>query len=503
MSTGSTNNTIERPPVVAIMGHVDHGKSSLLDYIRSSNIVAGEAGGITQHIAAYEVTHNDASGNPKRITFIDTPGHAAFSHMRNRGARIADIAILIVSAEEGVKTQTIEAIKTILNEKVPYIVAVTKIDKPNANVDRVKSELLEQGVYVEGYGGDIPCIPISSKTGAGIDDLLETILLLAEFQQFTGNPKDLAEGFVVEANMDEKRGVSATLIIKNGTISKGQFVVVETSMATTRIIEDFAGKTIDSASFSTPIRITGFSTLPSIGSSFQVLETKKDAEEYIRLAAEQIAARGPQSTATITDETKVIPIIIKSDVYGSAEAIEGEIEKLSTDEVFFKVIKKGVGTINESDAQLGLSDKNTIIIGFNVDVDRKVPDMNDIESITIKTFNIIYKLTEWLEAERTNRKPRKEVDTVIGQATILKTFSSTKNNHVAGGKSTFGTLKVKDQFKLIRDGVEVSRGTIAGLQLAKSPTQTVDAGNEFGMMLDAPEAPEPGDVIETFKREIK
>jgi translation initiation factor IF-2 len=276
--------------------------------------------------------------------------------MRNRGARIADIAILIVSSEEGVKTQTIEAIKTIVNEKVPYIVALTKIDKPNSNIEKVKSELLEQGVYVEGFGGDIPCIPISSKTGAGINDILETILLLAEFQEFTGDPTKLAEGFVVEANMDEKRGVSATLIIKDGTIKKGQFIVVETAMATTRIIEDFSGATIDEATFSSPIRITGFSSLPSIGSPFQVLETKKDAEEYVRLAAETIAAAGPAATATITDETKIIPIIIKSDVYGSAEAIDAEISKLSTDEVYFKVIKKGVGTINESDVQLGLSD---------------------------------------------------------------------------------------------------------------------------------------------------
>lgn len=497
------NNPIERPPVVAIMGHVDHGKSSLLDYIRKSNIVAGEAGGITQHIAAYEVTHADASGTPKKITFIDTPGHAAFSHMRNRGARIADIAILIVSSEEGVKAQTIEAIKTIVTEQVPYIVALTKTDKTNSDINRVKSELLEQGVYVEGYGGDIPCIPISSKTGDGIEDLLETILLLAEFQQFTGNAEKLAEGFVVEANMDEKRGISATLIIKDGTITKGQFVVVETAMATTRIIEDFAGTSLDQATFSSPIRITGFSNLPSIGAEFQVLETKKDAEEYVRLAAETLAAAGPASNVTITDETKIIPIILKSDVYGSAEAIDAEIAKLSTDEVFFKVIKKGVGTINESDVQLALSDKNTIIIGFNVDIERSVPDINDVESITIKTFSIIYKLTEWLESERIARKPMKEVDTVIGTAKILKTFSSTKNSHVAGGMTQSGALHLKDPFKLIRAGEEVSRGHIATLQLAKSPVTTVESGNEFGMMLDCPVAPESGDIIEAFKREIK
>lgn len=496
-------NIIERPPVVAIMGHVDHGKSSLLDYIRNSNIVAGEAGGITQHIAAYEVAHADASGTLKKITFIDTPGHAAFSHMRNRGARIADIAILIVSSEEGVKTQTIEAIKTIIAEKVPYIVALTKTDRPNANPEKIKSELLEHGVYVEGYGGDIPCVPISSKTGDGVPALLETILLLAEFESFTGNPDKLAQGFVVEANMDEKRGISATLIIKDGTLSKGQFIVVDASMTTTRIIEDFSGSTIESATFSTPIRITGFSTLPNIGSAFQSIETKKDAEEYVRIASEEMKQSGPISTVSITDETKIIPIIIKSDVFGSAEAIEGEIAKLSNEDVFFKVIKKGVGTINESDVQLALSDKNTIIIGFNVETERAVRDINDVESVTMKTFTIIYKLTEWLEIEQEVRRPRKEVDTVIGSAKILKVFSTTKNSHVAGGNVSSGTVNVKDQFKLIRKGEEVGRGSITNLQMAKSPATTVQADNEFGMMVECNESLESGDIMEAFKTEIK
>ena len=503
MPNKSTNPNIERPPVVAIMGHVDHGKSSLLDYIRNSNIVAGEAGGITQHIAAYEVAHSDKSGTVKKITFIDTPGHAAFSHMRNRGAQIADIAILIVSAEEGVKTQTTEAIKTILNEKVPYIVAITKIDKTNANVDKVKSELLEHGVYVEGYGGDIPCAPISSVTGAGIDDLLETILLLADFQEFRGDPAKLAEGFVVEANMDEKRGVSATLIIKNGTLKKGQFVVVDDAMASTRIIEDFAGKNIDEATFSSPIRITGFSTLPQIGSPFQALETKKDAEEYVELAIEAMKNAGPVASANITDDTKIIPIIIKSDVFGSAEAIENEIAKLSTDDVYFKVIKKGVGSVNESDVQLALSDKNTIIIGFNVETERAVRDINDVESITIKTFNIIYKLTEWLEVEREVRRPRKEVETTIGTVKILKVFNSTKNSRVAGGTVLTGTINVKDQFKLLRKGEEVARGHVVTLQEGKSPTSTVETGNEFGMQVECKEALEQNDVIEAFKLETK
>ncbi len=503
MTNKTHDNPIERPPVVAIMGHVDHGKSSLLDYIRNSNIVAGEAGGITQHIAAYEVAHKDPSGAIKKITFIDTPGHAAFSHMRNRGARIADIAILIVSAEEGVKTQTTEAIKTILNEKVPYIVAITKIDKTNANVEKVKSDLLTEGIYVEGYGGDIPCVPVSSKTGAGVETLLETILLLAEFQEFKGTPDNLASGFVVEANMDQKRGISATLIIKNGTLAKGQFIVVDDTYTTTRIIESFTGDTIESATFSTPIRITGFTNLPRIGSAFTTVLTKKAAEEQTLEAKDILKELDAKQILNINEGTKIIPIIIKSDVFGSAEAIDGEIEKLSTDEVYFKVIKKGVGSINESDVQLALSDKNTIIIGFNVDIEKSVPDMNDVEQITIKTFDIIYKMTEWLELERESRRIRKEVDTVIGQAKILKVFSATKNSCVAGGNVTFGIISKKEQFKLMRAGIEITRGSIEGLQLAKSPVSSVEAGNEFGMQLDCREEILQGDIIETFKREVK
>ena len=485
------------------MGHVDHGKSSLLDYIRKSNIVAGEAGGITQHIAAYEIVTTGSDGTAKKITFIDTPGHAAFSAMRNRGARVADIAILIVSAEEGVKTQTTEAVKTILANNVPYIVAITKIDKTNANVEKVKSELLEAGVYVEGYGGDIPCVPISSKTGSGIDTLLETILLLAEFQEFTGTPDALASGFVVEAHMDQKRGISATLIIKNGTLHQGQFIVVDHAMTTTRIIEDPNGKTISSATFSSPITITGFSTLPSIGSAFVAVTTKNEAEELVRLAQSEMHNHPSTMGTAFNEETKIIPVIVKADVYGSAEAIDNEITKLSTDDVFFKIIKKGVGTINESDYQLAVSDKNTIIIGFNVDIDKKINDMNEADQITIKTFNIIYKLTEWIAEERENRRIKKQVDTVIGRAKILKVFSSQKNKHVAGSRMESGTITEGAHFKLIRGGEEITRGSIEGLQIGKAPTKSVDVGNEFGGMIECKIEPMQGDIIETFKVETK
>ncbi len=497
-------STIQRPPVVAIMGHVDHGKSSLLDFIRSSNIVAGEAGGITQHISAYEVTVPDADGVQKRITFIDTPGHAAFSHMRQRGATIADIAILIVSAEEGVKAQTKEAIKTIVTNNVPFIVAITKIDRPNINIDRVKTELMEQEVFVEGFGGTISCVPISSKTGQGVPELLETILLLAELEDFTGNPDLPAEGFIVEANMDEKRGISATMIIKNGTLKQGNFVVVDDAWTTTRLIEDFQGKQLEQVSFSTPIRLTGFSKLPNIGSLFTTAATKKEAEERAlenkNNMHELVYTREiPENTTGIA----IIPIIIKSDVYGSAEAIEAEIMKIEIPDVYFKIIKKGVGAISESDIQLAIADRKTIILGFHVDMDSRARDLNETEHITVETFTIIYKLTEWLQSIGLERKPLKEVDQVLATAKVLKHFSTQKNVHLIGARVLSGIVTKGSLLKFSRNGEYVGSGKIIALQQGKSPTDKVETDSEFGTQIESSVAPEPGDMIEVFQKVIQ
>lgn len=496
---------IQRPPVVAIMGHVDHGKSSLLDYIRKSNIVAGEAGGITQHISAYEVTVPDSDGNQKRITFIDTPGHAAFSHMRQRGATIADIAILIVSGEEGVKAQTKEAIKTIVENKVPFIVAITKIDRPNVNIDRVKMELMEQEVFVEGFGGSIPCMPISSKSGDGIHELLETILLLADLEEFKGNPTAQAEGFVVEANMDEKRGISAMVIIKDGSLEQGDFVVVEDAYTTTRLIEDFIGKPLTHASFSTPIRLTGFSKLPNIGSLFTSTKTKKEAEEAI-IENKQHLSTHTSMAREIPDNTEhiaIIPIIIKSDVYGTAEAIEAEIMNIDVPDVYFKVIKKGVGAISESDIQLGIADRKTIIIGFHVDMDARARDLNETEHITVETFTIIYKLTEWLHSVALERKPLREIDQVIATLKVLKYFSSQKNTHVIGGRVTMGTVTKNSTVKIMREGELLGNGKIVALQQGKSPTDKVEVENECGMQLESSVTPESGDILEIFQKVIQ
>ncbi len=496
-----TQNIIERSPVVAIMGHVDHGKSTLLDYIRKTNIVAGEAGGITQHISTYEVSLDDG----KRITFLDTPGHAAFDQMRHRGGAVADIAILIVSAEDGVKTQTKHAIEVIQKNKIPFIVAINKIDKPNADVEKTKTDLLEAGIYVEGYGGDVPVCPISAKAGTGIDELLQTLLLVAEMEEMTGDTEKLASGFVIEAHRDPKEGISATLVIKNGSIKKGQFVVVDDTITPTRMLRDFNGKPIDEAYFSTPIQLVGFNDIPHVGSIFASFETKKDAEQAIAEFRE-IKAELEERTGLmeVPEGTALIPVILKTDVAGTGEAISGEIEKMTTDDVIFKIIKQETGDINEGDIKLALSDENTVIIGFHVGEDPVIKNINDYETITIKTFDIIYKLTEWLEELAEERRIKKEVETPQGNIKILKTFSRQKHKAVIGGELIDGIIRVHDSFKIMRKGECIGYGMITGLQQGKSDTQHVsDAGTQCGMMVESKEEILEHDVLEAFIKEIK
>lgn len=501
MSHETSQSLIARPPVVAIMGHVDHGKSSLLDYVRKSNIVAGEAGGITQHISAYEVVHKDAEGNNRKITFIDTPGHAAFTSMRNRGACIADIAILIVSAEDSVKAQTIEAIKTIRENNVPFVVAITKIDKPNANPTQVKQDLMAQEVYVEGYGGNIPVAEISSKTGKGIDELLEILLLVADLEQLTGNTNELASGFIIEAHLDEKRGVSATAIIKNGTLAKKQFVVSGNAMVTVKIIEDFLGKNIDEATFSSPVQLIGFSKLPQAGSVFTTYNNKKDAEKALSRKADDTLFT--MDNVYDTENMTVVPLVIKTDVAGTQDAILQEIAKISNNEVVFKVIKTGIGTINESDIQIGLSDPSTLIIGFNVSIDKKVTKINDYETITIKTFSIIYKLVEWLEEQQEIKRERKSIDEVSGRIKVLKYFSSGKNKHVIGGRVEQGPVKVGGVAKIVRNNEDIGRGTIIGLQQMRSEVSSIPSDTECGIQFESDIKPAAGDILEIFTTVIK
>ncbi len=473
-------STIKRSPVVVIMGHVDHGKSTLLDYIRKSNVVATEAGGITQHISAYEVEHAG-----EKITFIDTPGHAAFTNMRYRGANVADIAILVVSAEDSVKAQTVEAINTILDKKVPFIVAVNKIDKPNANPEKVKADLMEHGVFVEGYGGTVAAINVSAKTGEGISELLDMILLSAEMENFTHDPAVPASGFVIESHLDKKRGISATLIIKQGIIPKGGFIVIEGNMSTTRILENFLGKAIIEPSASSPVTVIGFDALPRVGAHFETYATKKEAEDALRVYRELVSQKVQQQVDE-NDKRLVVPIIIKGDTFGSIEAIESEIKKRSNEYILFKIIKTGIGDINESDIQLAASSTGSIVFGFNVKEDSRVLTMDERQYATVEQFSIIYKLTEWLEAEREKRTVREPVEIITGKAKVLKVFSATKSGTVLGCRITDGLFKQDELIQIERGDERIGKGKITMIKLGKIEADVARAETECGLLVESP-----------------
>ena len=502
-------NRLARPPVVVVMGHIDHGKSTLLDYIRKTNVVEGEAGGITQNISAYEVEipTSDKSGSgprpyaSRKITFLDTPGHEAFSKMRERGAIIADIAILVVSATEGVKTQTIEAWKTISENKLHSIVAINKIDKPESNIEKTKKELAENGIYLENYGGKIPSVEISAKTGVGIENLLSLILLIAEMENLEGNLEEDATGFVIEANLDSKRGILATLIIKNGHMQKGMTVVVEDSICSTRMMENFKGKMIETASFSSPVRIFGFNKMPVVGAQFKTFKNKKNAEKYAK-GWKNINLKTEKNLPTEETGKKIIPIILKADVSGSLEAIEKEIKKIKNktgiENAEFRIVAKGVGPISESDMKTVSGNGEEIIIGFNVKADKSALEIAEKRDITISFFDIIYKMTEWLEAELEKRRPRIETIETTGRAKIIRAFSRTRERQIIGGKVVEGRLLLNGIVKIIRREFEIGRGKIVNLEKSKVKTSVVEEGSEFGMMIESKIEIVPGDILELF-----
>lgn len=479
-------------PIVAVMGHIDHGKSTLLDYIRKENVVSTEAGGITQHLSAYEITI-PYQNSDRNITFIDTPGHAAFSGMRERGACAADIAILVVSAEDGVKAQTIEALKTILDAKIPYIVAINKIDRPEANIERTKQTLAENEVLVEGYGGTIPWVPISALKGTGITELLDTILLVTDMEEIASDANATVGGIVIESNMDPKRGVAATVLIKSGTLKRGQFVVAGNAITTTRIMEDFLGKTLDTAVPGTPVKLVGFDKAPEVGSDIVVFDKKRDAEDFI----EDMDAHIRPETKIIESGQKVVPIILKTDVFGTAEAIEREIMKINVEGLHLKIIQKGVGSIGESDIRMAQSDRESIIIGFNVSLDSRAKEVNENVNANVQIFNIIYKLTEWLEVELEKRRPRIETIEIIGKAKVLKCFSKTKDRQVLGCRIDEGSISAGAKVNIIRRDFPIASGVIIEIQQAKQKVKEISSG-ECGLLVECKHDISGGDVLEAF-----
>lgn len=481
-----------RPPVVVIMGHIDHGKSTLLDYIRKTNIVATEAGGITQHLSAYVVEHTTPDGVKKKVTFLDTPGHEAFQQMRFRGADIADIAILIVSAEDGVMPQTMEALECITKAGIPYIVAINKIDKPNANLVRTQSSLIEHGIYIEGMGGDISWVGISAKTGVGVPELFDMLLLTAELAEFKADPSLPAVGKVIEGKLDVKRGSTATLMIKDGTLESGSYVVAGKSLAPVRIMEDWSGKTIKTAGPSEPVGIVGWTTVPKVGTPFVTVATKKEAEKLVTEYTEKSDA-----DTSFDASLPIIPLLIKADVLGTIDAIKHELAKQKSDRITVRVIGASVGNISASDVQNVSATENAIIVGFNVKVDRAALDLAERIGVEVKTFDIIYALGEWLETALLSRTPKKEEERVSGRVKILKHFSTQKNLHVLGGRLEEGTLSMNQHVRILRRDVELGRGVVKNLQQHKSNVQQIAEG-EFGMQLEAKVEVAPGDHLEAY-----
>ena len=503
--TPKEKNTRPRPPVVAIVGHIDHGKSTLLDYIRRTNVAQGEAGGITQHLSAYEATHTNSSGEHK-ITFLDTPGHEAFRAMRTRGLEVADVAILVVSAEDGVKPQTLEALKLIEEAKIPFIVAITKIDKPGAYADKAKNSLMEHNVFLEGLGGTVPSVGVSGKTGEGIPELLDLILLAAELEGLEATFEGEASGVVIEGHTESKRGNTATLIVQKGVIKSGEFVVSGTSFAPVRIMENFLSKPIKEAYPGSPIRIVGFSSLPEIGATWHTTDTKKKAEEEIaqnKLAPSVVETPVKEKAVVEGEEEKemfVLPLVIKTDVAGMGEAVMHELEKIKTGNLMeIKVVLRATGTISQDDVRLVGSGKTPgLVVGFNVKIDKEAADLAERQGVEVGLFDIIYKLTEWLGEKIEERRPRERNEQVTARAKILKVFSTQKDKTVLGGRVEDGELLAHAPVRIMREEKEIGVGTIESLQSGKEPVKKVESGTEFGAMVKSDIEIKNGDHLESF-----
>jgi translation initiation factor IF-2 len=480
----------ERPPVIAVMGHIDHGKSSLLDYIRKANIVAGEAGGITQHVAAYIAEHNG-----RFVTFLDTPGHEAFKALRTRGAAAADIAILVVAADEGVMPQTLDALAAITEAGIPYIIAITKIDKNNADVGHTKNSLIENGIYIEGLGGDIAFAEISSKTGEGIPELLDLVLLASDLAELTADAEASATGFVLESTQDPKRGAGATLIIKDGTLDLGGFVVAGDAYAPIRFIEDFRGARVESAGPSQPVRISGFSKLPSAGSLFSIAKSKKEAETLAKENAGALAA-APERSALAEGITE-LPLVVKADVAGSVDAIVHELKKITHERAEIRIISSGVGSVSETDVKTAYA-SGAVIIAFNASTDSVASELALRDNISILSFSIIYELSAKVKELLEERVPAIAGETELGRALVLKAFSTSGKKQVLGARYVSGSLAVGARVKLVRKGEELGRGNIHNLQQARADVKEIHTEGDFGTEVECREQAAYGDELVAF-----
>ncbi len=492
---------VSRPPVVTIMGHVDHGKTTLLDYIRKSNVAGGEAGGITQEIGAYQVECNG-----KKITFIDTPGHAAFTEMRARGASVTDIVIIIVAADDGVMPQTKEAIDHAKAANVPIIVCINKIDKPDANIDRVMTGLVEAGLTPEEWGGDTIVTKISAKTGEGVDELLENILLIAEMSELKANPNRYATGAVLESKMDKHVGALATLLIANGTLRLGDPIVVGTSFGKVRTLKDDLGRNIVEAPPSMPVEITGLSSVPSAGDKFMAFETEKQAKQIASDRALRLKEADTNRTGMSLDDLfsqineglKEINIILKADTNGSLEAVKSSLEKIDVEGVRINIIRGAVGGITESDIVLAEA-SNAIIIGFNVRGNKKTTDNAKEKNIEIRFYDIIYKVVEDMEKAMKGMLEPIYEEKVTGTAEVRQLFKFSKVGMIAGCHVTSGIIKNNDKARLIRDGIVIYNGSIKSLQHEKDQVKEISKDHDCGLTLENFQDYKENDTIEVYE----
>ena len=496
---------VPRAPVVVVMGHVDHGKTSLLDYIRNAHVAIGEAGGITQHIGAYQV---QIKGKP--ITFLDTPGHEAFTSMRARGAMITDIAILVVAAEDGIKPQTIESINHAKAAEIPIIVAINKMDKPDANPERIKQQLTEYGLVAEDWGGDTIVCPISAKTGMGIDNLLEMVALTAEVAELKANPNRAASGAVVEARLDKGRGPIATLLVQNGTLHQGDIIIAGTAVGRVRAMMSDKGQKLTTAGPSVPVEITGLGEVPEAGAHFNAVADERLARELVeqRKEEEKRKANAPITKVSLEDlfsqiqagEMKNLNIIVKADVMGSVEAVKASLEKISNDEVRVRVIHGAVGAINESDVMLAAT-SNAIIVGFNVRPDAAARDSAARNHVDMRMYRVIYDAIDEIEAAMKGMLAPKFREAIIGHAEIRQTYKVSSVGTVAGCYVTDGKIQRACDVRIVRDGIVVHEGHLASLQRFKDSVKEVAQGYECGLSFEKYNDIKVGDIVEAYVME--
>jgi len=498
-------NLIERAPVVVVMGHVDHGKTSILDAIRHSDVTAGEAGGITQHIGAYTVKIDD-----RDITFLDTPGHAAFTTMRARGAQVTDIAVLVVAADDGIMPQTVEAINHAKAAGVSIIVAINKMDKPTANPDQVKQQLTEYELVPEEWGGDVPCIPVSAKTRYGLDDLLEMILLVADMKELKANPDRAAKGTVIEARLDKGRGPIATVLVENGTLNVGDIVVAGTTVGRVRAMINDKGVRVKTAGPSVPVEITGLSDVPTGGDTFNAVSDERLARELVeqRLSKEKEDLFNSQTKVTLDNlfdqmkvgEMKELKIIVKADVQGSVEAVRQSLEKLTNEEVRVNVIHGAVGAVNENDVMLADA-SNAIIVGFNVRPDPVAEDTAKRSGVDMRLYRIIYDCIEEIESAMKGMLAPKFREVALGKAECREVYKITNVGMVIGGHVTSGKISRNAQVRLVRDGIIVADDKIASLRRFKDDVREVAEGYDCGITLEKFSDIKMGDILEAYLME--